>query len=113
MRKSDKKIENSLRSALTDVCEIALKKVTGFQWLTHTVNFSNYPESLKVICVFDSNTHLNEYLDSEHNQQLLVLITSEFNKLGIALKNIKRHISYDSEENCDEQHNGNWAKRIS
>ncbi len=112
MRKSDKKLENSLRLALTDVCEIALKEVTGFQWLTHSVSFSDYPNSLRVLCVFDSNVHLDAYLNSAHNQRLLLLVNSEFKKLGITFKNIKRHISYDSEENCNEQHDGNWAKRI-
>ena len=39
MRKTDKKIDNNLRIVLTEVCEIALKEVTGFQWLTHLVDY--------------------------------------------------------------------------
>ena len=38
MRKSDKKIENQLRLTLTDVCETALKRFNGFEWLTHLLH---------------------------------------------------------------------------
>jgi len=34
-------------------------------------------------------------------------------KLGnITLKNISKHIAYDSEENCDKEHDGQWGKRL-
>ena len=45
MRKSDKKIENQIRDVLTDVCEDTLKGYDGFLWVTHTVNFSSFPQS--------------------------------------------------------------------
>ena len=60
MRKSDKKLDNQLRLVLTDVCETALKEVEGFQWLTHVVNYSNFPQSLRVVCVFDTNENFDE-----------------------------------------------------
>ncbi|WP_371185500.1 Fis family transcriptional regulator [Thalassotalea maritima] len=112
MRKSDKKIDNQLRQVLTDVCEMSLKDIHGFQWLTHTVNFSNFPSSLRIVCVFDTNENRQRYLSSEHKQRLQSRIKGEFDALGIALKHIAKHIVYDSEENCAEQHNGNWAKRL-
>ncbi|HCC80946.1 MAG TPA: Fis family transcriptional regulator, partial [Methylophaga sp.] len=43
MRKTDKKIDNELRLKLTDVCEQGLKNIAGFQWLTHLVNYDDYP----------------------------------------------------------------------
>ncbi len=54
MRKSDKKIENQIREVLTDVCEDTLKSYEGFLWVTHTVNYSSFPQSLKIICVFET-----------------------------------------------------------
>ena len=51
MRKTDKKMDNQLRHVLTEVCEVALKDINGFQWLTHVVNYSNFPKSLQVVCV--------------------------------------------------------------
>lgn len=113
MRKSDKKLDNQLRKILTDVCAQALKKIEGFEWLTHTVNFSNYPNSLKVTCVFDTNENLARYLDSEQSSALLSLVSAELKGLNIKLKDVKKHLAYDTEENCEQQHNGNWAIRLS
>ncbi|NMP31528.1 Fis family transcriptional regulator [Thalassotalea sp. M1531] len=112
MRKSDKKIDNKLRIALTDVCELALKNIEGFQWLTHIVNYANFPQSLKVVCVFDTNEHLDSYWQSTKNQLLVSLVAQEFTRIGINVKSASKHISYDTEENCTYQHEGNWARRL-
>lgn len=113
MRKSDKKIDNQLRIALTDVCENALKNIQGFEWLTHTVNYDNFPKSLKITCIFNHNENLDNYLSSNNNQQLMLLIGAKLKTLNIQLKPIGKHIDYDSEENCNNQHQGNWALRLS
>ena len=110
MRKTDKKLDNTLRLALTEVCDIALKDIAGFQWLTHCVNYLNFPQSLKIICVFDTNERLRCFNNSHYSVTLEELIQS---KLGnITLKNISKHIAYDSEENCDKEHDGQWGKRL-
>ena len=113
MRKTDKKIDKQLRLVLTEVCEQALKDIAGFQWLTHMVNYDDYPNSLTVVCVFDTNENLNSYLQSDDNQALVSLIQSELKAMDIKPKCITDHISYDTEENCRQQHNGNWAIRLS
>lgn len=112
MRKSDKKLDNQIRSVLTEICETALKDIEGFQWLTHTVNYSNFPESLKVICIFDTNLSLDNYLKSDENNYFQSLVKSELSNLGIKFKRIVNHVLFDTEEDCDHQHNGNWAKRL-
>jgi len=112
MRKSDKKLDHQIRLLLTDVCEAALKKVEGFQWLTHLVNFSDFPSSLKVVCIFDTNDNLKNYITSDSNPILSTLVQKKFQNTGIGIKNISRHISYDTEENCTKQHAGNWAVRL-
>ncbi len=112
MRKSDKKIDNQLRLVLTEVCDKALKDIAGFQWLTHTVNYTNFPQTLKVTCVFDTNENLNSYLQLTLNYKLAAHIHAEFKGIGIDIKNIKHHVLYDTEENCDRQHNSNWADRL-
>lgn len=110
MRKTDKKLDNTLRLALTDVCDIALKDIIGFQWLTHSVNYSNFPQSLKIICVFDTNENIRYFEQSHYSVTLEELIQT---KLGnITLKNISKHIAYDSEENCHKEHYGQWVKRL-
>ena len=113
MRKTDKKLDNQIRLALTDVCEEALKSVKGFEWLIHTVNYSQFPESLRVICVFDTNACLEEYNASSLKDQLTSQIQAKLKALNIRIKNIENTVCYDTEEACEKQHEGNWAKRLS
>lgn len=112
MRKSDKKIENQIRDVLTDVCEDTLKGYDGFLWVTHTVNFSSFPQSLKIVCVFDSNQDRTNFLEADGKQQVASVIQSAFNQGGIKLKNIDKHLSFDTQENCDRDHQGKWNLRL-
>jgi len=112
MRKSDKKIENQLRATLTEICEIALKSHQGFEWLTHTVNYNQFPKSLQIICVFDSNVHLIQFKEGEGYHQFMSLIQAKLFEEGITLKKINQHIAYDTEENCNKTHNGKWHEKL-
>ncbi|EGU41909.1 MULTISPECIES: hypothetical protein [Vibrio] len=112
MRKSDKKIENQIRDVLADVCEDTLKGYDGFLWVTHTVNFSSFPQSLKIVCVFDSNQDRTNFLEADGQQQVASVIQSAFNQGGIKLKNIDKHLSFDTQENCDRDHQGKWNLRL-
>jgi hypothetical protein len=112
MRKSDKKIENQIRDVLTDVCEGTLKGYDGFLWVTHTVNFSSFPQSLKIVCVFDTNQDRTNFLEGSGQQKVGVVVQSAFNQVGIKLKNVDKHISYDTQESCDRDHQGKWNLRL-
>lgn len=112
MRKTDKKIENQLRSVLTDVCETALKEIDGFQWLTHFVNYANFPRSLKVVCIFDTNENLSKFLSKEGGVELRSLIHKKLHEIGINVKNMAGQLAYDTEENCEKDHNGKWHERF-
>ena len=112
MRKTDRKLENQLRLVLTDVCETALKEFAGFQWLTHLVNFAKFPETLKVVCVFDTNENLNNFMETKSNLEMSALIQTRFVAKGISLKKMANHITYDTEENCKKNNNGKWADRL-
>ena len=112
MRKTDKKIDNQLRLVLTDVCEIALKDIDGFRWLTHLINYTNFPKSLRVICVFNTEDNLKSFIQSSKNKELNSLIQSRLQDVNIKFKNIGEHISYDTDEACKKEHDGNWAVRL-
>lgn len=112
MRKIDRKIDNQLRLVLTDVCEITLKEINGFQWLTHLVNYSNFPKSLKVVCVFDTNENLSCFMSKDSKKELTSLIQVKLHEAGVKVKNVTDHILYDTEENCEKEHNGKWADRL-
>ncbi len=110
MKKTHKKIDNALRQSLTNVCDVALEKVVGFKWLTHKVDYDDFPSSLKVICIFDSNQ--NQAQEQHKHDYMCDLITQALLKDNIKLPNIKGQVRFDSEERCDSQHNGNWAQRL-
>lgn len=110
MRKTDKKMDNQLRIALTDLCDSTLKEFAGFQWLTHLVNFSHFPKSLKVICVFDTNENLKRFMAAGSRHGVSTLIHKKLFEMGINING--DYISYDTQENCDKNNNGKWADRL-
>lgn len=112
MRKTDKNIDNQLRLRLTEVCGVALKDINGFLWLTHLVNFSQFPNSLKVVCVFDTNQSLADFLPTSGRNELESLIQLKLAEIEVKVKKVTDHISYDTEQNCEQQHNGRWAERL-
>ena len=112
MRKTDKKVDNQLRIALTEICDSALKEFSGFQWLTHLVNYAHFPKSLKVICVFDTNDNLKRCMATKSQHGLCTLIQKKLFEMGININSIAGHISYDTQEDCDKNNNGKWAERL-
>ena len=113
MRKIDKKIESQLVKVLTDVCDVALKEIQGFEWLTHLVNYSNFPKSLKVICIFDTKHNLANFLaNKELIGRVEALIQAKLLEMDVRVNKITQHIGYDNQELCDQEHGGNWAKRL-
>ena len=112
MRKSDKKMDNQLRLVLTDVCETALKKINGFQWLTHLVDYSRFPQSLNIVCVFDTNENLATFMSNGEENVLTTLIQRKLSDVGVNIKAVSAHITYDTEENCESEHLGKWADRL-
>jgi hypothetical protein len=113
MRKTDKKIDNQLRLVLTDVCETALKEIDGFLWLTHLVDYSLFPKSLKVVCVFETNDSLADFMSKDSRKDLESLIQLKLADIAVNLKKVTDHISYDTEQNYEREHNENWAEGLS
>lgn len=95
MRKSDKKVDKLIREVLTDVCEGTLKGYDGFLWVTHTVKFSSFPQSLNIICVFETNQDRTHFLQGEGQQHVSTTIQRAFNNVGVQLKNVSKQISYE------------------
>lgn len=122
MRKSDKKIDNQIRALLTKLCEEYYESIPGFKWLTHVVNYSAFPNSLKVICVFESKELVEQFLvlnnqvkDSRtkiNHSTTLSILNIELNSIGVKINKLDKLIRYDDENSCLNEHNGNWADRI-
>ncbi|QDE31000.1 Fis family transcriptional regulator [Shewanella polaris] len=113
MRKTDKKIDNQLRQGLTLVCDHSIEVYPGFAWITHKVDYTAFPKSLRIVCVFDTELQLRQFNQENHKTTLLNLIKRTLSQFGIDLKDISQHVSFDTETACEQQHNGNWALRLS
>ena len=48
-KRDSARIERRLVATLTDACETAKAEIRGFEWLTHTVDYTAFPQSLRVI----------------------------------------------------------------
>lgn len=109
MKKTDKKIDNAIRGALTEACDKALEDYDGFMWLTHLVDYQKFPQSLSIICVFDTNKQLS----NANIEDLRVIIKAKLASININIKDIRQTVRFDSEQNCTKEHKGNWQQRLS
>jgi hypothetical protein len=108
MKKNEKKIDKAIVKVLTEACNIAEQNYNGFSWLTHFVSFSNFPDSLCVICIFDTN----EQLEQTDMAELRLLIKEKLLSININIKDLHRQVNFDTEENCNSEHHGNWNQRF-
>lgn len=103
MRKTDKKMDNNIRRLLTDLCECEFKDIDGFLWVTHDVNFAQFPKSLKIELVFDSQASLDEFKASGCYRvkgdvigvdSILTTIEKGLKSADISVKNITEHVRF-------------------
>jgi hypothetical protein len=99
MKKSDKKVENAIRTALTNVCEQALETTEGFKWITHFVNYNNVPGSLSILCVFETDESLSAAKQSGASVCLKKHIQEELTSHGINIRNTNLSVKFDIEDN--------------
>ena len=112
MRKTDKKREKQLVNLLNDVCEQALEDIDGFSWLTHMVNYQRFPDSLIIICVFSNREKMLTAQHHENDKYLMELISQTLKAEAIELKKPNKQVRFDNEEDCEQQHAGNWQLRL-
>ncbi len=94
------------------MCEALLDSQPGFVWLTHTVDYKRFPQSLIIVLVFENDSQMQQ---CKRNALPAIsrLVTSHLNGEGIILPHAERYLHVDNESACEAQHNGNWAKRLS
>ena len=110
MKKSDKKRDNQIRQQLTLVCDLLMSECEGFQWLTHSVNYTAFPKSLKVICVFSNEAQITKVKLAKQDAFIVQAISHYLQAVAIDIN--PGQIILDSEAACDSQDDGNWAKRL-
>ena len=97
MRKNDKKIENQLRITLTEVCDFALDNITNYKWISHSVNYTAFPQSLIVTCAFGSSQSLADIKETQEDVLLKELIISKLNAVGIKINDMQKQIKFIAE----------------
>jgi hypothetical protein len=112
MNKTVKRLDNNVVKALTIACETAKQDIEGFEWLTHSANFANFPGSLVITCVLDASHSLDVMLVKEQDVELRKHIQKQLLKVGVLLKDIRRHVFFDTQQACLLEHNGDWKRRL-
>jgi|GEM_PF-73840 len=112
LNKTSQKIDNNVCKALTIACELSLHEVAGFSWLTHRANYTNFPSSLVITCVFETEAELEEMKAQQQDEFLRNRIQAQLLKVGVAVKNITKQVHFDSEEACLQHHQGEWPQRL-
>ena len=112
LNKTTQKLDNNVCKALTIACESSLHDVTGFCWLTHRANYTNFPASLIVTCVFNTDAEVTTMKSDKLDDVLRQTIQKQLLKVGIVLKSVRQNVHFDSEEACQREHQGQWADRL-
>ncbi|RDX36353.1 Fis family transcriptional regulator [Kangiella sp. HD9-110m-PIT-SAG07] len=112
MKKNDKKTEKLIIKTLTDACHILTESVEGFEWLTHFVDYDTFPQSLEIVCIFDTEYSLSKALQEHQDSFIGSVISDKLQSINVPLKNNAKQISFDSEEACEKEHNSNWTRRL-
>jgi hypothetical protein len=112
LSKTNQKIDNNVCKALTIACESSLHEIAGFVWLTHRANYTNFPTSLVITCVFNTNEEVALMKEQQLDDTLRNTIQKQLLKIGVVVKNIKQCVRFDSEQACQLQHRGEWENRL-
>jgi hypothetical protein len=105
------RIERRLITTLTEACETAKGEIKGFTWLTHTADLSALAQTLKIIWVFETlaDTTLAQV---DAKTRIFELTATALQKANIDLTPSDRNVRFDSEQECQRTHAGDWKNRL-
>lgn len=111
MKKQNKKTNISIVRALNEVCESLKIETLGFSWLTHFADYANFPHSLKLVFVFDTNTQLESATGEATKSAISKLTDAALQREGISITRIDDFMFFDSEENGADVRSLRWCKK--
>ncbi|RAR64654.1 hypothetical protein BCL93_101479 [Onishia taeanensis] len=111
-KKASRQMERRLTQALTKACETAKPLLPGFAWLTHLVDYHRFPESLRVVWVFETQTDMTHALKGHGRRQMAELTEAALFEVGADIADIDAHLDVDCEEECRRVHGGDWERRL-
>jgi len=97
MQKTRKKHENTIRKALTEICETALVELKGFKWFSYEFELK-FPEDLQVICAFENQELITELESSGEVFRLHEILAEGLKKHGVRIKDIRNHIRIETDK---------------
>lgn len=106
------RIERRLVATLTEACEVAKAEIQGFDWLTHEVDYQAFAQSLVVIWVFDTRANQELAVSNGLDRRMRELTATALEDACVDQPATDRYIRFDSEEECQRQHGGNWRLRL-
>jgi len=105
------RIERLLITTLTEACETAKGEIKGFSWLTHTADLNALADTLKVTWVFETLAD-QQLAQANVKTRIYELTRIALNEANIDLCASERNVRFDSEEECQCVHGGDWQKRL-
>jgi len=105
------RIERRLITTLTEACETAKGEIKGFAWLTHTADLNALAETLKVIWVFETLAD-RQLAQVDAKARILELTAIALSEANIDLTPSDRNVLFDSEQECQRTHDGDWKRRL-
>jgi hypothetical protein len=105
------RIERRLITTLTEACETAKGEIKGFTWLTHTADLNALAGTLKVIWVFETLAD-RKLAQVDAKARIFELTTIALKEANIDLPPSDHSVRFDSEEECQRTHGGDWKIRL-
>ena len=112
LKRNEKKVEGSIVKALNDVCETLKYEFNGFSWLTHFVDYSNFPQSLKLVFVFDTNQSLEGAKNKALFKTIFELTETRLTSEGVYVKRIDKAVFFATEENGADFNDASWCRKF-
>lgn len=105
------RIERRLITTLTDACETAKGEIKGFTWLTHTADLDALAQTLKVTWVFETLAD-KQLAQANAKARVFELTAIALAEADIDVKPSDQTVRFDSEEECQRTHGGDWDRRL-
>jgi len=105
------RIERRLITSLTEACETAKAEIKGFAWLTHIADLNAVAETLKVIWVLETLAD-RKVAQVDAKSRIFELTAIALNEANIDLVPSDHSVRFDSEEECQRTHGGDWKIRL-
>ncbi|HCS46512.1 MAG TPA: hypothetical protein DIW52_27530 [Pseudomonas sp.] len=104
--------ERRLVATLTEACETAKAELVGFAWLTHEIDYADFPSSLRVVWVFETQAQKDQALASGQGGRMIELTAQALSEAQVTVSPVSAHVQFDSEEACQRANGGNWQLRL-